>query len=165
MFLEIKMLLSSIGIIAIAFVLSQIILVNMLLGFLLIVGIGMIVFGDMLIGYLITRNRLQPQLDPTPPRKETCILFTLAGGFDVINTVKGPHGKREFKYNGKEASVINRGDYQVRLPNGNSAFVAHESLDENIDMFEAKYAEKMEKDVKTDDVREWYAIAKEVDNL
>lgn len=159
MYLEIKAIFSSIGIICAGIVMGFLLFSNILLTVILLVSIIFFIIGDLFLGFKIVRYDLKPQLDPTPPGQETCILFDLTKNFRIINTFKKPHGKREFRYNNQDASVINKGNYQVRLPNGNGAFIAHESYDENIDLFEAKYAEKLKKKTGTSNLKEIYAMA------
>jgi len=167
MYLEMKALFSLIAMVFIGIVISQIILTNILLGFLLIVSIGMIFMGDLIIGHQITRNHLKPLIDPVPAGKELCILFTIGGMVDFVVTRKKPLGKREFIYYNyenramSEASVINDGSYPIRTINGNTGFVAHESYDMNVDLFQAKALEKC----KGDDIKEIYNNIKEKKGL
>lgn len=166
MFIEIKAVLTVVSFVFIGIVISQIVYYDLLLTFLLFMGMGLYFFGDMLIGYVITRNDLKPQMDPTPRRMETCLFISLTKRLYVFDTVKGPEGQRKFRFNGQDASVINHGDYQIRLPNGNSAFLAHESCEENLNLAEVKYAEITSKEFGTDDLKEIHAIAKaEVKNV
>lgn len=152
MWLEVKAILSVVAFIFIAVVLSQILFLNMLLSMLLFFAIGMVFFGDMLIGYQITKNHLKPLMDPTPANKELCILFTIGGMIDFINTTKGSLGKREFVYHKQEASVINDGKYPIRMINGNHGFVGHESYDKNVNLYKARALEQMS----GDDIKEIY---------
>lgn len=158
MWLEVKVLLSVISMIFIGIVLSQILFLNLILGFLLIMSIGLIFMGDLLIGWQITRNHLKPLMDPIPVSKELCVLHTIGGLMDFIVTRKGPMGKREFSYYNREnraiseASVINDGSYPIRTINGNTGFIAHESYDMNVDLREAKALEQCE----GDDIKEIY---------
>jgi len=130
----------------IAIVLSQILLVDMIFGFLLFASIGMIIFGDILIGYQIKHNHLDVILDPCPPNQEICVLFDFGGHIDFIRTTKGALGTRQFVKYKKEATVINDGRYQVRFINGNHGFVGHESYDKNIDLHKAEALDKLEGD-------------------
>lgn len=157
MYLEIKALMTTIAILFIILCIPILLQVSILFTMLAFMGIGLFVFGDILIGYLITRNNLKPQLDPTPRGWEPCLLFTLTGNFDVVNTLKGPEGQRSFRYNNQNASVINKGDFQIRMKNGNSAFIGHESVDENINLKEVKYAETIGKEFETNDLKEIHA--------
>jgi len=162
MWLEIKALISALSIIFIAIVIGFLLYVEggMMLIFILFLAMILSVISDMLIGYVIVKNDLKPQMDTTPTGKEAMGLITLTHRFRIINTTKGPEGKREFRFNKQNASVINKGDYQLRLKNGNSFFLAHESYDENINLADAKYAEKLEKDFKTTDLKEIHSRIK-----
>lgn len=143
MWVEAKILISIVAMVFIAIVLSQILLVNMLYGFLLFTAIGMIVFGDMLISYQIKHNHLDILMDPCPAGWEICVLFDFGGNIDFVRTRKGPLGTRQFMRYKKEASVINDGRYQVRFINGNHGFVGHESYDKNIDIYKAEALDRL----------------------
>ena len=148
----------------IAIVLSQILLLNMLLGFLLFAAIGLIVFSDLLIGYQIKHNHVDKIIDPCPAGKELTVLLTLTGMLDFEWSKKAPHGKREFVYNKTEASYINNGDYPIHTINGNYGCIVHESCDENINMHEAKAAEKISKQYDSDDIKEIYTKTKTLED-
>lgn len=143
MWLEAKILLSIVAMVFIAVVLSQVILFNVLLGFLCVMAIGMIIFSDMLIGYQIKHNHVDVIIDPCPPNQENCVLFDFGGNIDFIRTKKGPLGKREFMRYRKEASIINDGKYQIRFINGNHGFIGHESYDKNVDLYKAEALDKL----------------------
>lgn len=146
MWLEAKIMIGVIAMVFIAIVLSQILLANMLLGFLLFASIGMIVFGDMLIGYQIKHNHLDVIIDPCPASQEICVLFDFGGHIDFIRTTKGMLGTRQFVKYKKEATIINDGRYQVRFINGNHGFVGHESYDKNVDLYKAEALDKLKGD-------------------
>jgi len=135
MWLEVKSLLTVIGAFFICIVLVQILTLNFLFAFLLIMGIFIFVFGDIIIGWMITKNHLQPLMDPMKSNEELCVLFDLSGNIDFVRTRKAPHGKREFVRYGKKASIINNGSYQIKTLNGNRGFVGHESYDGNVDLY------------------------------
>ena len=162
MWLEVKSLLSVIAFIFIGIVISQMLFLNLFLSFLLFTAIGLVFFGDLIIGYQITRNHLKPLMDSLPAGKELGVLFTIGGLIDFVVTNKAPLGKREFSYYNREnrsmseASVINDGSYSIRTINGNHGFVAHESYDMNIDLREAKALEQIE----GDDIKEIYQSIK-----
>ena len=146
MWLEAKIVLSIVAMVFIAIVLSQILFFNMLFGFLLFAGIGMIVFGDILIGYQIKHNHLDVLMDPCPNGQEICILLDFSGNIDFLRTLKGPLGTRQFMRYKKEATVINDGSYQLRFINGNHGFVGHESYDKNVDLYKAEALDKLKGD-------------------
>lgn len=150
MWLEINALLGAVSIIFISIVLSQIILLNMMFGFLLIVGIFLIVFSNIIIGYQITRNHLNVLIDPVPPNHEVCVLFDFSGNIDFLVAKKAPLGKREFIKYKEEASVINNGDYQIRFINGNHGFIGHENYGQNVNLYKTEALGKM----KGDDIKE-----------
>lgn len=143
MWLEAKIMLSVISMIFTAVVLAAVLSSNILLGFLLFVVIGLIVFGDILIGYQIKHNHLDILMDPCPSNHEICVLFDFAGNIDFVKTKKAPLGTRQFMRYNKEATVINDGCYQVRFINGNHGFVGHESYDKNVDLYKAEALDKL----------------------
>jgi len=143
MWLEAKSLLTVISVFFIGIVLVQIMFLNFLFAFLLLIGIFMMVFGDILIGWMITKNHLQPLMDPMKPNEELCILFDLSGNVDFVRTRKGPYGKREFVRYNRNASVVNSGSYQIKTLNGNRGFVGHESYDSNVNLKDVKALTKL----------------------
>ena len=157
MWMEAKAVIDVIAIIVICIVCSQIILFNMLLVFLCIVGIGLVVFGDILIGMKISDFR--PIYDPTPQGWELMELQLIDGKTRFINTKKGAHGKRSFRIHGEDATVINDGDIDASfiLSNGNRGFRAHENFDRNVSPLRARALSEMS----GSDVKEIYYNARE----
>lgn len=155
MWMEVKAVFTVIGMICIGVVISQIILLNFLLGLLLVVAIGMIVVSDLIIGIKIID--FKPVYDPTPFGWELMELQLLDGKTLFINTKKGAHGKRSFRINNEDASVINDGKGGFILSNGNRGFRAHENFDMNVDPFRAKALEQMD----GKDVKEAYYLARD----
>jgi len=155
MWLEAKCIIDAIAIIVVAIVCSQIILSNMLLGFLCIVGIGLVVFGDILIGMKI--SDFKPLYDPTPVGWELMELQLIDGKTRFINTKKGAHGKRSFRIHSEDATVINDGGANFILVNGNRGFRAHENFDRNVSPMRAMALSKMS----GDDVKEIYYNARQ----
>jgi len=145
--MEAKAMFSVMAIVMIAVGISQTIMQSSLIGMLLIMAIGLIVLGDFLIGIKI--SDFKALYDPTPRGWELMELQLLDGKAVFMNTKKGAHGKRSFRINNEDASVINDGKANFTLMNGNRGFRAHENYDGNIDPFRAKALEQMEgKDVK-----------------
>lgn len=155
MWMEAKCVFSGIAVLMSAIVCSQIILFNMLLGFLCIVSIGLIIFSDIFIGMKI--SDFKPLYDPTPRGWELMELQLIDGKTKFINTKKGAHGKRSFRIHSEDASVINDGNANFTLVNGNRGFRAHENFDRNIDPLRAKALEKMD----GEDVKEIYYRARD----
>lgn len=156
MYLEVKALLSSVAIIFIAIVLANIIIYDFFFAFLLLAAVAMVLLGDMIIGYKITVSDAKPVMDPTPKSKELMELQQIDGRVRFINTTKEAHGKRSFRINGQDASVINDGTASFRLASGNHGFRAHECSDMNIDPKRAKALQQM----KGDNIKEIYYQAK-----
>lgn len=143
MWLEIKALMSGLGII---FIVLGIFLGDVMLLFILVLfGIGLILFGDIIIGYQITSNELKPQMDKTRAGYELTVFQELGGGGRIhfIETKKGTLGQRKFRFHGKEAVPITDGKGMGTLPNGNRFFFSHESYDKNIDPAKCKAYEKL----------------------
>ena len=155
MWLEAKTVLTSISVIMTSIVLFMIVFQYALLGFLLIVSIGLIIFSDILIGMKI--SDFKPLYDPTPRGWELMELQLIDGKTKYINTKKGAHGKRSFRIHGEDATVINDGNANFTLSNGNRGFRAHENFDRNIDPLRAKALEKMD----GEDVKEIYYKARD----
>lgn len=156
MWLEVKLLISCIALIFIAIVLSQILLLNFFLGFLLIIGIGMVLLSDIVISYQIKHNHVDKLIDPCPSHRELTVVHTLTGLIDFVWSKKAPQGKREFVYNNQDASYINNGDYPIHTINGNFGSVVHESHDENINFFDVKFAEDICKEYGVENIKDLY---------
>ena len=157
MYLEVKALFSSVAMIFIAIVLMYIMMQDIFLAFLLLAAIFLVLMGDMLIGYKIVTSDAKPLMDPTPKGKELMELQQIDGRVRFMNTTKGAHGKRSFRINGEDASVINDGESPIRMPGGNQAFRAHECFDMNIDPKRAKALQMM----KGGNIKEMYRQAKD----
>ena len=156
MYRELKVVLSIIAAICIAIVLSQILFLNLLLGFLLIIAIAMIFLGDFIICYLLGSTRAIKWMERPPPGKEFGVLFSATGLVDPIWADKKPEGKREFVYNTQEASVINKGNYPIHNRAGGHGFVCAESHDESIDMNEVYAAMQWKEIFGTTDLKDIY---------
>jgi hypothetical protein len=152
LYLEVKALFSSVAMIFIAIVLVRIMMVDLFLTFLLLVAIILVLMGDMFIGYKIVTSDVKPIMEPTPKGKELMELQQIDGRVRFMNTTKGAYGKRSFRINGEDASVINDGKAPFRLPSGNHGFRAHELFDMNVDPKRAKALQQM----KGDNIKEVY---------
>jgi len=161
MWLEIKLVISGIGIIFIAVVLSQIIMLNTLLGFLLIMAIGLVLISDMMLASKIKSSKANFWYERPPPGKELIVIKTLTGLLDLVWATKKPEGQREFVYNKQEASVINTGKDPIHTLAGARGCIAHESLDMNIDTFEAEAVNNWAREYDTDNIKEIYTKAKD----
>jgi|GEM_PF-5002920 len=153
MYLEIKAVISGIGFILVCMVISQILFLNMLLGFLLFAGAFCFIFGDILLGIKIIHTNAQYWFDPLPQgTHELCILKTLSGLVDLIPVVKGVKGIRYGVLHKKKIAILNEGTDQFHTRNGNLGFFAHENYDKNIKLKECKALESLE----GDDIKEIY---------
>lgn len=137
--------------------------VNMLFPFLLLMGMGVIIFGDIIYGFKTTRPWVKPWYEFTKPGQEIGIICTIAGGIQAVVMEKKPHGKSEFVFHRQEAAVINHGDYPLHTPNGNPAVLIHEDHDENLNACEIEYATRIREKAGTNDVKTLYHIAKQKD--
>lgn len=167
MWLEVKAIFTLISCVFLALVLGQIFLISLETGadlsflmFLIFVGIFLYIFGDIILGWQVTRTHAKYVMDKPPPGKVVIPLITLTGLLDFVWADKRPYGKREFVFNKQEASLIDRGDYPIHMLNGGHGCIGHESCDENINMFEVKYAEQIAKGTKTENLKEAYHIIK-----
>jgi len=160
MWLEIKIFFSIIATIFIAIVLSQILFLNGFLAFILIMAIGMIIFGDVIIGHRLKSTRANFWYERPPPGKELIVIKTVTGLLDLVWANKKPEGKREFVYNGQEAAVIDKGDDPIHTLAGARGCLAHETIDENINTFEAEAVNRWTEEYKTNDLKELYYAAK-----
>jgi len=168
MWLEVKGLFTIISCIFMGIAVGQILLVGMTIGadfsfliFMLFASLFLWIFSDILIGWKIVSTHAKYVMDKPPPGKVVIPLITLTGLLDFVWADKRPYGKREFVYNKQEASLIDRGDYPIHMLNGGHGCIGHESCDENINMFEVKYAEKLHDMTGSDNLKEAYHIVKD----
>jgi hypothetical protein len=157
MYLTVKALLSAISMMMIAYVCTRVLFFDILLGFMLIISIFLVLFGDLLIGWKLTP--FKALFEPTPKGHELMELQLLDGKVQYINTRKGPQGKRSFFINDNEASVINDGASPFRVSGGNIGFRAHELIDRNVDPKRCKALEKMP----GENIKELYVLAKQLE--
>ena len=161
MFLELKEIIAAIGIILLFFVCSQLIVVNILLGFLVIVSIFLFIFSDIVLAIKIMKTNANYLIDPLPQgTHELCIMQTIGGLIEFIPMVKGPKGLRFAVLHKKKIAVINEGDEQFHTRNGNLGFFSHENYDKNINLKECKALEKLD----GDDVKEIYHALKKLNH-
>ena len=146
MWMEFKSILTVVGILFIAIVISQLILSNIFLTFFLFFGIFVYVLGDILIGYQISHNHLNILMDPSHPDFEPCVFCDTSGNIDFIKTKKGPLNTREAVKYKKPITIINKGDFQIRFINGNHGFIGHENYSENLNLEEVEALDKCEGD-------------------
>jgi len=152
MWLEVKATITvvSIFIIAVALAFTG----NLIIIIFAFMGIGTMIFGDVLIGWKLISTDAINILDPNGPDERTVDLHLKGGGRRIIKGKKSALGKIEFVYVGKEASIMDDGKYPIRFPNGNSGVIAHESYDKNVNMIEVSFIEKAKKDLKVDNIKE-----------
>jgi len=165
MYREIKVFFSMFAMIFIAIVLSQILFFNFFLSFILIMSIAMIVLGDIIICYRITKTKAHMWMETPPIGKEFGVILSATGLIDPIWADKKPEGKREFIYNTQEASIINNGRYPIHNRAGGHGFLCAEAHDENIDLNEAYASMQYKKVFGTDDIKEIYHKAKMIEEF
>lgn len=153
MFLEIKAMFIVMGLIMISIVIGLVINANFLLAFFLIMGVIFYLLGDLILFAKLITTQANRWLEPNKPDQEKCLLFDLAHNVTVQRVNKKEEGKREFVRYGKEASIINRGKYPIRFPNGDRGFVGHESYDLDVDLYETEALDKL----RGDDIKEIYS--------
>lgn len=152
MYLEVKGMFTIIALCFLAIAIGIMININFFITFFIILGLMFFIIGDLFIGIKFFVTHANRWMEPNKPGQEKCILFDMAGNVDLERCWKKEEGKREFvKYN-KEASIINRGKYPVRFPNGDRGFVGHESYDKDVDLCEAEAFDKLQ----GDDIKEIY---------
>lgn len=164
MWLEIKVLITGIGVLFVVVILAQTILYGLFFwSLLLFIAMALIIFSDIVFGHVYTHARAKYWVDKPPPGKRLIILATLENLIDLDWWDKGPYGKREGVINKQEASIIDRGNFPIHIPNGARGFIAHEKSEKNIDFEELEYAEELYNEFKTNNVKVMYVIAKKQD--
>lgn len=152
MYLEMKGVFDIIGMAFIAIIIGLTIARDFFVAFILIAGVMFFIIGDlMLFGKMVT-TQANRWLEPNKPDQEKCALFDMAGNLTLQRVNKKEDGKREFVRFGKEASIINRGRFPIRFPNGDRGFVGHESYDLDVDLFRAEALDKLP----GDDIKDIY---------
>jgi len=152
MILEIKGMFTIISLSMMGLVIGLVMNANFLLAFLLIIGLMFSIIGDVFLYVKIINTQANRWMENNKPDQEKCILFDLAHNVTLQRVTKKEEGKREFVRYGKEASVINRGRYPIRFPNGDRGFVGHESYDLDVDLVEAEALDQLP----GDDIKEIY---------
>jgi len=124
-----------------------------------IMGLGTILFGDMLIGWKISNSDAKKLMEPNNPGEVVINLHLIGGNQRFLKGKQRPNGKIEFVYQNKECSIINTGKYTTRLPNGNTCVLAHESYDKTIDPKHVKFLEETSRDCNdTKDIKKIYSF-------
>jgi hypothetical protein len=123
------------------------------------------IFGDVVHGYFCSKTKAVYWIDKPPENHVTDLVLNNDGYLDIVYAKKDAQGKREFVYNGKEASVIDHGKYPIHFPNGSIGFLCHEKCGHALDLRKVKYAEKKANQFGTNNIKEMYGVAKEVDRL
>lgn len=152
MYLELKGLFTAIGCIFLAIVMGIFFSIDFFIVFLIMIGFLFFIIGDLFLGVKMVTTHANRWLEPNKPGQEKCVLFDLAGNIDLERCWKKEEGKREFVKYKKEATIINRGKYPIRFPNGDRGFVGHESYDKDVDLSEADALDELP----GDDIKEVY---------
>ena len=152
MYLEMKGVFDIIGIVFIAIIIGLTIRTDFFIAFILLMGVVFFIIGDLMLFGKLVSTQANRWLEPNRPDQEKCLLFDLSHNVTLQRVDKKEEGKREFVRYGKEASIINRGKYPVRFPNGDRGFVGHESYDLDVDLFEVEALDK----IPGDDIKEIY---------
>jgi len=126
---------------------------NLIIAVIALMGIGTIIFGDVLIGWKIVSTQAILALDPNAPGERTIDLFLIGGGRQLAKGKKGMEGKIEFLYNKQPATVIDTGKYPTHWPNGNLGVVAHETYDKTIDLYELEALNLSSQELEADDIK------------
>lgn len=164
MWIEAKVMLDLFAFVLLAIVMAMMLSVGAWVTmFLIFMAIGLVIFSDLIYGWKTTQWWVKPWVEAARPNQEVALQATISGGFAARFVDIKEEGKREWVQNKKEAACVNHGDYQLRTPNGNPAFIAHEDHDENINLNEARYATEICNETGTDRIQDVYHIAKKED--
>jgi len=156
MWLEVKAGFTAVALAMMGIAMALAMLIDSIIWFFIFLALVFFLLGDVLIGIKVTHNHLQPLLDPLPPNSELCVYFDFSGNMDFLVVNKGKEGVRQFVKYKKNASIINKGDYQIRAINGNHGFIGHEDYIFNVDLHKAKALDEC----KGDDIKEIYTKKK-----
>lgn len=143
MILEMKGFFTIISVSMTAIVIGLTINQAFLLSFILIMGLMFSIIGEAFLYVKMFNTQANRWLESNKPDQEKCILFDMSHNVTLQRVTKKEEGKREFVRYNKEASIINRGRYPIRFPNGDRGFVGHESYDLDVDLAEAEALDQL----------------------
>jgi len=133
---------------------------NLVFTLLGVMGIGTMIFGDILIGWKLLKTDALCLLDPVGQDQVILDLHLIGGGKRFIKAKKGPKGTWLFVFHKKKAAIINKGHGAYRLPNGNPVIDAHEDYDMSIDPMECVFLEDAFRECKVDDSKKLFFVLK-----
>lgn len=133
---------------------------------LVFVGIVFTLMGIIWINYLVSANRLQPLINRIKPEThDVWVRFTKNNLLTFQVVKKGVYGQTKGIMQGKKADVVDRGDFPIRLINGNTGIIINDMMSHNVNLDHAVAWKKIYKNEKVSSSREAYEKAVEmVDN-
>jgi len=118
------------------------------------------------INYYVSKNRLQPLINRINPETDEVWVRVTKNKLLTFQVVKkGVYGQTKGIMQGKKADVIDRGDYPIRLLNGNSAIFVSDIMSHNLNLDHAVAWKQLMKNNNVTTGKEAYEKAKkEIDN-
>ena len=133
---------------------------NFLVQIFLIFGIIFTLFALIYVNYLISYNHLQVFINRIKPNEQVWLRFTSDGMFIPQLVKKGPYGQTKGVMYKQKADVIDKGDFPIRLINGNSGLIVYDRISHNINLKHASSWKKLFKKYKISSGMEAYKKAK-----
>lgn len=131
---------------------------------LMIFGIIFTLFALLWINYIISYNHLQVFINRIKPNQQVWLRFTSDGMFIPQLVKKGPYGQTKGVMYKQKADVIDKGDFPIRLINGNSGLIVYDRISHNINLKHAASWKKLFKEYEVSSGIDAYKKAK-ADNM
>ena len=131
--------------------------------FLIIISIVLTLFALVWILYLISYNRLGSLINRISPTNEV-VWVRITKDKQLVFQVskKGVYGQTKSVTYGKKSDVIDKGDFPIRLLNGNNAILTYDKLSHNVNADEAVAWKQLYKQHNVQSGEEAYTKAKKV---
>lgn len=122
-------------------------------------------FGIVWVNYLVSYNSLQPLINKINPERDVIWVEITKNRLLTFKIArKGPYGQTKGLSHGHKADVIDKGDFPLRLKNGNPAILTYEMMSHNVNPKEAIGWKQLFKKHKVSTGEEAYNKAMEATN-
>ena len=146
--------------------------VPMLVKLIMVISIMFFAFAHVFLNWLISYNKLQPFINKINPERDKVWLRVTKGKLFTAQIVKnGAYGQTKGLMNEQKADVIDKGDFPLRLMNGNPAILVYDLMSHNANVDHAVGWKQLFKRQKVSSGKEAYQkyktdrVGKEVDKL
>ena len=127
---------------------------------LIIVSLIFSFFAFIWVNYLISYNRLGPLINRIKPEEDVVWIRISKNKLLTFQVAKkGVYGQTKGMIHGQKADVIDKGDFPIRLINGNSAIVVYDLMSHNVNVEHAVAWKQLFKKQKVSTGRDAYLKA------